>query len=424
LFCESKWHDENEKDLFFTLADEASFKAILTMAARLTRLLLLLVVAGTTNSVAAFVSPAVSSLHRPHEGIRSYTLLTRQSKATEINQDESDVEISAVSIDASSISETPKVFVRRNYETFVWTYSDDVSSTPYNINYRVEGPVDGPPLLLVHGFGANVNHFRFQFPTLAASGYRTYAVDLLGFGASDKPPRAAYSIELFAKLLVDFIQAMNAQQPQTQSWIIAGNSIGGLCSLAVANQIPEYIRGVVLFNCAGGMTGFRYEDVPFYLQPLLWFIQNVMLGPQLGGRFFANFKTRQNVESILKEQGVYRNTQNVDEELLELLLGPSEDDYAQDVFLRTFAGPPGPTPESLLPTIDCPILALWGGADPWTPVDAGMHPGKKFVNYARGDFQLQVLEGVGHCPHDEVPELVNEKMIAWMEQLSYEPATK
>jgi pimeloyl-ACP methyl ester carboxylesterase len=321
----------------------------------------------------------------------------------------------------TSILETPKVFVRRNYETFVWTYSDNESSnTSYNINYRVEGPVDGPPILLVHGFGANVNHFRFQFPALAASGYRVYAVDLLGFGASDKPPIAPYSIELFTQLLVDFVKSMNAQK----SWIIAGNSIGGLCSLAVANQIPECIRGVVLFNCAGGMTGFRYEDVPYYIRPMLWFIQKIVLGPQLGGRFFANFKTRQNVESILKEQGVYRNTQNVDEELLELLLGPSEDDYAQDVFLRTFAGPPGPTPESLLPTIDCPILALWGGADPWTPVDAGMHPGKNFCNYVKGDFQLQVLEGVGHCPHDEVPELVNEKMIAWMQQLSYEPVSK
>ena len=54
-----------------------------------------------------------------------------------------------------------------------------MTNRDYNINYRVEGPKDGPPILLVHGFGANVNHFRFQFPTLVAEGYRVYAVDLL-----------------------------------------------------------------------------------------------------------------------------------------------------------------------------------------------------------------------------------------------------
>jgi pimeloyl-ACP methyl ester carboxylesterase len=306
--------------------------------------------------------------------------------------------------------------VQRTYETFPWKLDD---TTLYNINYRVEGPTNGPPILLVHGFGANVNHFRFQFPALVEQGFRVYAVDLLGFGASDKPPNAPYSIELFTELLVDFIQTMSSQQTGNQPWIVAGNSIGGLCSLNVAQQLSDdKVGGVVLFNCAGGMTGFRYEDVPVYFWPLLFFVQKVVLGPQLGGRFFENFKTRQNVESILKTQGVYGDPTNVDEELLEILLGPSEDENAQDVFLRTFAGPAGPTPESILPTLTCPILALWGGADPWTPVDKGLHPGSKFGEYATNtDFRLEILPNVGHCPHDEAPEQVHAKMIPWIKEV-------
>lgn len=260
--------------------------------------------------------------------------------------------------------------VQRRYETYVWRPNNDSGNT-YNINYRVEGPIDGPPLLLVHGFGANVNHFRHQFQILPNEGYRVYAIDLLGFGASDKPSSAPYSIELFAQLVQDFIQAMSVDDPQPQpqphnpqQWVIAGNSIGGLASLCVAAALPHRICGVVLFNCAGGMTGFRYEDVPWYIRPLLFVVQTVVLGPYFGPRFFANFKTRDNVESILKQQGVYGNPTNVNEELIDILLGPSDDDGAEQVFLKVFAGPPGPTPESVLPNVQCPILGLWGSADP------------------------------------------------------------
>jgi pimeloyl-ACP methyl ester carboxylesterase len=51
------------------------------------------------------------------------------------------------------------------------------------------GPADGVPVLLIHGFGASVGHWRNNIPALAAAGYRTYAIDLLGFGGSDKPPQ-------------------------------------------------------------------------------------------------------------------------------------------------------------------------------------------------------------------------------------------
>lgn len=297
--------------------------------------------------------------------------------------------------------------VQRNYLHFTWK--------SHKINYRAEGPELGAPVLLVHGFGGNVNHFRYNIPALASEGYRVYAVDLLGFGASDKPPDANYSIELFVELLTDFIHMIDSSQP----WIVAGNSIGGLCSLAVTKALApaDKIRGCVLFNASGGMSGFRYEDVQWYLKPILYFVQKVVLGPQLGGRFFENFKTRDNVESILTSQGVYGDTTNVDEELLEILLGPSEDEGAKEVFLKVFGGPPGPTPESLLPQISVPVLALWGSADPWTPVDQGMHPATKFSDYAKGDFQLKLLPGAGHCPHDECPDLCHSYMIPWMAAL-------
>jgi pimeloyl-ACP methyl ester carboxylesterase len=308
-----------------------------------------------------------------------------------------------------SPSESPRTTVRRHYETYEWK-QNAMTKKDYRINYRVEGPEDGPKILLVHGFGANVNHFRYQFPALVEEGYRVYAIDLLGFGASDKPKDENYSIELFVQLLEDFTISMN---PKREKWVVAGNSIGGLCSLGLASKLPDIIEGVVLFNTSGGMSGFRYDQVPLFVRPILWVVQKLILDhPERGGRFFESFRTRENVESILMTTGVYGNTTNVDEELLEILLGPADDDGAREVFLKVFGGDPGPTPESFLAKIECPVLALWGEADPWTVIAMGEAFEKHHEHY-----RLERLPGAGHCPHDDVPELCHEIMLPWLKEV-------
>ncbi|MEL7333814.1 MAG: alpha/beta fold hydrolase, partial [Cyanobacteria bacterium J06560_2] len=55
----------------------------------------------------------------------------------------------------------------------------------YDIKYVAYG--EGPPIVLIHGFGASIGHWRKNIPVLAAAGHRVYALDLLGFGDSDKP---------------------------------------------------------------------------------------------------------------------------------------------------------------------------------------------------------------------------------------------
>ena len=225
-----------------------------------------------------------------------------------------------------------------------------------------------------------------------------------------------YSIELFTKLLHDFVHAMNARyytETENTAWMLAGNSIGGLTCLALARTLPQQVQGVVLFNCAGGMSGFRYDEIPLLVRPFLYFMQNFVLQGDWGKQFFEGFKTEENVKNILTSQGVYRNTTHVNAELLEILLGPSDDEGAETVFLKVMGGKPGPKPESILPGVSCPVLALWGDSDPWTPhTRAG--PWKDLHH----DFQLEILPNTGHCPHDENPHLVHMHMIPWMEQVA------
>ena len=319
----------------------------------------------------------------------------------------------------STDNEESVVRVQRKHNTFQWT--NPASQQTHSINYKVEGNKSDPPILLVHGFGANLNHFRYNFPALVNAGHCVYAVDLLGFGGSDKPKEEEYSIELWVDLLSTFIQEKSVENHNGEEtkWVVAGNSIGGLCSLGVAAKLQEQIRGITLFNTSGGMSSFRYEDVPFLLRPILFFVQKVALSPDgYGGKFFENFKTRENVENILRSQ-VYVDTSNVNEELLEILLGPSDDDGAKEVFLKVFGGNPGPTPKSILSEIDVnlPILALWGSNDPWTPVDTLGKSLNEFAIAGGYSFDLRVLDGSSHCLHDEVPEKVHDEMIPWLHNL-------
>ncbi|CAI0481151.1 unnamed protein product, partial [Linum tenue] len=82
----------------------------------------------------------------------------------------------------------------------------------YTINYFVaQSPSRSPPLLLVHGFGASIPYWRRNIETLAQN-RAVYAIDLLGFGESDKPEGFSYTMETWAELIRDFLDEV-VQKP-------------------------------------------------------------------------------------------------------------------------------------------------------------------------------------------------------------------
>jgi pimeloyl-ACP methyl ester carboxylesterase len=99
-----------------------------------------------------------------------------------------------------------------------------------------------------------------------AGGHTVYAVDLLGFGASDKPGKSfAFSIDAWAQLVTEF-----TEQVVGAPVVLVGNSIGSLISLqaaaldadAAGGQEAAAVRGVVLLNCAGGMNSKFILELP------------------------------------------------------------------------------------------------------------------------------------------------------------------
>jgi len=278
----------------------------------------------------------------------------------------------------------------------------------YRIQYTVKGlgKGQGTPLLLVHGFGAAIDHWRQNIPVLAGAGYQVFALDLLGFGASDKPA-LDYTVELWEELLIDF-WAEKIQQPM----VIVGNSIGGLLSLMVAAHHPTKVRGAVLINCAGGLN-HRPEELNLPLRLVMGFFTKLVSSPTTGKFIFNQIRQKHRIRNTLKQ--VYHTPEAITEELVDLLYTPSCDLGAQQVFASVLTAPPGDSPGELLPQIQSPLLILWGEKDPWTPI-AGAKIYQDLVN-TRDNVVFQPIPQAGHCPHDEKPSIVNPLIIDWLAQL-------
>ncbi|CAI9754709.1 unnamed protein product [Fraxinus pennsylvanica] len=297
-------------------------------------------------------------------------------------------------VDGDAQKNTPPFEVK----TSMWNWRG------YSIRYQYSGS-SGPALVLVHGFGANSDHWRKNIPVLA-EGHRVYSIDLIGYGYSDKPnPRelgqnSLYTFETWACQLNDFCTDV----VKDQAFFIC-NSIGGVVGLQAAVMKPEICRGIFLLNISLRMLHIKKQ--PWYGRPLIKSFQSLLRNTGVGKFFFKAVATPDSVRNILCQ--CYNDTSQVTDELVDIILRPGLEPGAADVFLEFICYSGGPLPEELLPQVKCPVLVAWGEKDPWEPIDLGR---------ACAEFDsvedFVVLPNVGHCPQDEAPHLVNPLVMSFV----------
>ncbi|MCA6597610.1 MAG: alpha/beta fold hydrolase [Pseudanabaena sp. M046S1SP1A06QC] len=253
-----------------------------------------------------------------------------------------------------------------------------------------------PPLLLVHGFGASTDHWRKNISDLSQD-FEVYAIDLLGFGRSQKPAWQ-YSGDLWRDQLHDFISAQ-IQRPT----IIAGNSLGGYASLCVAADHPQSVAGVVLLNSAGSFTDtspLGAQKVNPVQKAISKTLQGVLRQPWVNQLLFAFVRQKSRIRSTL--QKVYLDQSAVTDQLVEEIYRPSCDEGAAQVFASVFSTPQGKKVDQLLTSMTCPLLVIWGEGDPW--MNSRVR-GAKFREFYPSLTEHYI--NAGHCPHDECPEIVD-----------------
>jgi pimeloyl-ACP methyl ester carboxylesterase len=211
----------------------------------------------------------------------------------------------------------------------------------HRIHYYVRGPVSGKPVVLLHGLGGRSEDWVNLAPYLEKAGYRVYTPDLLGFGQSEEPHNASYSITDQADLVVGFMDAIGLRQVDLGGW-----SMGGWIAQKVAVENPERVNRLVLMDSAGlkmppsWNTHLFTPTTPAELNQLHALL---MPHPPALPRFVA--------QDMIRLSASYGWV--IKRALASMLT-------AKDVM------------DDDLPSLKMPVLILWGGQDRITPLSEGM----------------------------------------------------
>ncbi len=284
------------------------------------------------------------------------------------------------------------------------------------------GDTTKPALLLVHGFGASSYHFRYNIPELAKD-YHVYAIDLLGFGWSDKPIMD-YDASVWRDQVIEFIDQVifKEKEDDTRSIAIAGNSLGGYTAMYAASdgRIKDYVRGCILLNSAGRFRPEEGEETPAEPNPIVKSISSAIQRLVIACSFVIT-KQPARIEQILKS--VYpSDSSNVNSELVESIRAPALDPNAAEVFYRVITKNGSghmAFVDDIIKELECPVLLAWGEKDPWIRPAAAdkmqrLHAefhGENIGGENGSKWMKRVSIDAGHCPHDEAPEAVNKAIL-------------
>ncbi|MEH7415613.1 alpha/beta hydrolase [Neobacillus drentensis] len=255
-----------------------------------------------------------------------------------------------------------------------------------NINLYCEYLLDDkPPILLIHGFASSTYTFRRIIPLLQKK-FSIIAVDLPGFGKSEKSTSFVYSFENYAKLMIECIHRFGFANTH-----IVAHSMGGQIALNMARIAPEKINKLILLSSSGYLK--RAKKLLIWSSYLPFF-----------EKFIHYYIQRKDVKDHLKN--VFFNHTLINEDLINEFGRPLEEKGFYKALIRLLRHREGDLLSHQLKDIQVPTLLIWGEEDLVVPLEVG----KQLVQDLP-DAKLITYEKTGHLITEERPELVFKNIL-------------
>lgn len=255
------------------------------------------------------------------------------------------------------------------------------------LHYQEFGEPTAPVMLLIHGYTASAYVWKTTAPMLADAGYRVIAIDLVGFGYSEKPRWFEYSIQSQSRIISQFLSRLGIGNA-----IVAGSSYGGAVALNLTLDDPGIVSKLVLVDAV-------INDSP-KKHPLLRLASLPGVGEAMTP-FLIDSKAflRMRMQGTLAKA----NHHLITDDRIDSIRRPLHAADGHHAVLATSRNWHADRIERDLELIDQPTLIIWGDQDTVIPIGNGytLHKGilqSRFV----------IFKDCGHVPQEERPELFTE----------------
>jgi pimeloyl-ACP methyl ester carboxylesterase len=265
------------------------------------------------------------------------------------------------------------------------------------ISYTVRGR--GEPLVLIHGIYAGASSFEFRrvFAQLAEN-HRVFALDLLGFGLSDRP-RIIYTPDLYVALIQDFIrQVVGGMDHPVQ---VIASTLGAAFTIRAAAERPDLFDRLALIEPTG------IQDLasdPESNSHVFW--RSLLRTPLLGQSVYNTIASRPGIRFFLRTS--YDNRDEVSDDLIDYYYTQAHQPNARYAAASFIAGALDTPVDEEYMRLTMPILLLWGKNARFTPLEHA-----RAFRQLNSRTDLRVFE-CGALPQDELPAEFTRAVDSWL----------
>jgi len=252
------------------------------------------------------------------------------------------------------------------------------------VHFQEFGDHNHPTLLLIHGFTASAYVWKTVAPELASEGFHVVALDLIGFGYSDKPSWFDYKITSQARMVSRFMDRLGIGRAA-----IVGSSYGGAVALTLALDYPERVEKLVLVDAVINDEATNHPIMKIAKIPGLGELVTPFL---IDSKRFMKMRMQNTLAPA--------NHHLITRDRIESIIRPLSAKDGHNAVLQSGRNWDANRIEEDAHLVHHPTLVIWGEEDNVIPIECG----EKLYNSILNS-RFVVLKDCGHVPQEEKPEL-------------------